>query len=45
MDYNLLEEKWIPVLYRNGRNERIGICKAFEDAHMILQIAASNPMD
>jgi CRISPR type I-E-associated protein CasA/Cse1 len=45
MNYNLLEEKWIPVLYRNGKWDRIGIRKAFEDAGRIRQIAASNPMD
>jgi hypothetical protein len=43
--YNLLEEKWIPVLYGSGRTDRVGICKALEDAHNIRQIAASNPMD
>jgi hypothetical protein len=43
--YNLLEEHWLPVLYRDGRTERIGICQAFEDAGRIRQIAATNPMD
>lgn len=45
MDYNLLDEDWIPVLYRNGDWRRVGIRKALEDAHRIRQIAASNPMD
>jgi hypothetical protein len=45
MNYNLLDEKWIPVLYRDGRWERVGIRKVFEDAGRIRQIAASNPMD
>ena len=45
MNYNLLDEKWIPVLYRDGRWERVGIRKALEDAGRIRQIAASNPMD
>ncbi len=45
MTYNLLDEKWIPVLYRNGECKRVGILKAFEDANAIRQIAASNPMD
>ncbi len=45
MDYNLLDEKWIPVLYRDGRWERVGIRKAIKDAAQIRQIAASNPMD
>lgn len=43
--YNLLEENWIPVLFRDGKVGRVGIYKAFEDAHKIRQIAASNPMD
>ncbi|HOQ06056.1 MAG TPA: type I-E CRISPR-associated protein Cse1/CasA [Anaerohalosphaeraceae bacterium] len=43
--YNLLEEKWIPVLYVNGKTERVGIWQALTDAHKIRQIAASNPMD
>lgn len=43
--YNLLEEKWIPVLYGDGRTDRVGICQALTDARTIRQIAASNPMD
>lgn len=45
MGYNLLDEKWIPVLYRDGRYERVGILKALEDAPIIREVAASNPMD
>ena len=45
MNYNLLDEKWIPVLYRDGKYERVGIRKALEEAGRIRQIAASNPMD
>lgn len=45
MNYNLVDEKWIPVLYRDGEYERVGIRKAFEGAGRIRQIAASNPMD
>ncbi len=45
MSYNLLDERWIPVLYADGRWERVGIRKALEDAGMIREIAASNPMD
>lgn len=45
MNYNLIEERWIPVLYRDGRAERIGIRRAFEEANAIRQIAATNPMD
>lgn len=28
MKYNLLDEKWIPVLYRDGKYKRVGIRKA-----------------
>ena len=45
MSYNLLDEEWIPVLYRDGRWKRLGIRKVLEDAGRIRQIAASNPMD
>jgi len=45
MTYNLLDEKWIPVLYRDGRYERVGIRKALADAGRIRQIAASNRME
>lgn len=45
MNYNLLDEGWIPVLHRDGRWKRVGIRKALEDAGCIRQIAASNPMD
>lgn len=43
--YNLLEEKWIPVLYSDGKTDRVGIWQALTDARAIRQIAASNPMD
>lgn len=43
--YNLLDKQWIPVLYRDGRYERVGIRTALEEAGQIRQIAASNPMD
>jgi hypothetical protein len=45
MSYNLLEENWIPVLYADGRFERVGIRQALAKAGRIRQIAASNPMD
>jgi len=45
MNYNLLDEKWIPVLYNDGRTDRVGIKAAFKEAGHIRQIAASNPMD
>ncbi len=45
MKYNLLEEKWIPVLFKNGTTSRVGIIEALINASQIRQIAASNPMD
>ncbi len=45
MDYNLLEEKWIPVLWKDGHVNRVGIVEALTQAGSIRQIAASNPMD
>ena len=45
MIFNLLTERWIPVLYTDGRYERVGIRQALTEAGRIRQIAASNPMD
>jgi hypothetical protein len=45
MNYNLLEEKWIPVLWKEGNTNRVGIIEALTEAGRIRQIAASNPMD
>ena len=45
MKYNLLEEKWIPVLWKQGNTSRVGIMEALTQAGHIRQIAASNPMD
>lgn len=45
MTYNLLEEPWIPVLWNNGKVNRVGIKVALTQAGRIRQIAASNPMD
>jgi hypothetical protein len=45
VNYNLLDEKWIPVLWKDGKSCRVGIREAFEHAAPIRQIAASNPMD
>ncbi len=44
-DYNLLEEGWIPVLYRDGRRQRVSLFQALTEACAIRQIAATNPMD
>ncbi|HWP39712.1 MAG TPA: type I-E CRISPR-associated protein Cse1/CasA [Tepidisphaeraceae bacterium] len=43
--FNLVDEPWIPVLYSDGRFERVGIKAALTEAGKIRQIAASNPMD
>ncbi|MCC7350778.1 MAG: type I-E CRISPR-associated protein Cse1/CasA [Phycisphaerales bacterium] len=43
--YNLLDERWIPVLRQDGRFEHVGIKAALTEAGTIRQIAASNPMD
>ncbi len=45
MNYNLLKESWIPVLWKNGNSSRVGIIEALTHAGRIRQIAASNPMD
>jgi hypothetical protein len=43
--YNLLEEKWIPVLWTDGEYTCVGIKEALLQAGRIRQVAASNPMD
>ncbi|MFH1069494.1 MAG: type I-E CRISPR-associated protein Cse1/CasA [Candidatus Glassbacteria bacterium] len=45
MSYNLLDEQWIPVLWADGKNSRVGIMEALTQAGRIRQVAASNPMD
>ncbi|MCD6416007.1 MAG: type I-E CRISPR-associated protein Cse1/CasA [Planctomycetes bacterium] len=45
MNYNLLDEPWIPVLASDGSVRRVGIRDALTQAGVIRQIAASNPMD
>ena len=45
MNYNLLDENWIPVLYHDGRWERIGINSAFLHATRIHGIVQSSPLD
>ncbi len=45
MNYNLLEEEWIPVLFSNGMVKRVNVIKAFTEANRIRGIAATNPMD
>jgi hypothetical protein len=45
MNFNLVDESWIPVLRANGHFEKLGIRLALTEAGTIRQIAASNPMD
>ncbi len=45
MNFNLLDEKFIPVIWSDGRLGRVGIRTALAEAGRIRQIAASNPMD
>ena len=45
LNYNLLEQEWIPVLYRDGIRKRVNILEAFAQANRIREVAASNPMD
>lgn len=43
--FNLLFEKWIPVIRMTGKAERVTLREALLEAGSIRQIAASNPMD
>ncbi len=45
MNYNLLDYAFIPVIWSDGRADRVGIKTALAEAGSIRQIAASNPMD
>jgi hypothetical protein len=45
MNFNLLDEEFIPVIWSDGRVGRVGIRTALAKAARIRQIAASNPMD
>jgi len=45
VNYNLISELWIPVLWKTGNTSRVGIIDALTQAHEIRQIAASNPMN
>ncbi len=42
--YNLMEENWLSVLYRDGRPATLNLIEVMEQAHS-LQLAYSNPMD
>lgn len=43
--YNLLEEKWIPVLFESGDFGKVSALEALENAHQIRQLVPNNPMD
>lgn len=43
MTFNLVDKKWIPVLYRDGRADRVGIREALADAS-IREIRDSSPL-
>jgi len=45
VSYNLLEEKWIPVLWKDGHSDRVGIIEALECAGGIRCIALASPLD
>jgi len=45
VNYNLLDEKWIPALYNNGINKRVNLMEALMQASRIREIASANPMD
>ncbi len=45
MQFNLLDEPWIPVLREDGTFGRVGIREALLQAGRIRTIAAANPMD
>ena len=45
MNYNLLEEKWIPVLWKDGHTSRVGVLEALELPGEIHCIALASPLD
>jgi hypothetical protein len=45
LSYNLLYEKWIPVLWNNGDYSKVGIKEALIQAYQIRQIATPSPLD
>jgi hypothetical protein len=45
VSYNLLEEPWIPVLWKDGHSSRVGIIDALEGAGDIRCIALASPLD
>ncbi|MDD3732974.1 MAG: type I-E CRISPR-associated protein Cse1/CasA, partial [candidate division Zixibacteria bacterium] len=45
MNYNLLEEKWIPILWKEGKTGRVGVITALEQASEIRCITLASPLD
>ncbi len=45
MNYNLLEEKWIPVLRIDGSPDRVGVIEALAKAREIREIVLASPLD
>ncbi|MCC6160565.1 MAG: type I-E CRISPR-associated protein Cse1/CasA [Deltaproteobacteria bacterium] len=45
MNFNLIDDPWIPILRHNGTYERVGALRALAEAQDIRQLAAPNPMD
>lgn len=45
MSFNLLDAKWIPVLWTDGTPDRVDILTAVTEAANIREIAASSPLD
>lgn len=39
MQFNVLTEPWINVLYKDGHVEKVGLRKLYEDAHLISRIS------
>jgi len=44
-NYNLLDEKWIPVLHSDGTFDHVGIKEALMQAGRIRQITTASPLD
>src|SRR5579862_623808 len=43
--FNLLDEPWIPALYRDGNFKNVGIKRALAEAAEIREIHAASPLD
>ncbi len=43
--FSLVTEPWIPVMWRDGATERLGLAETMRRAHEVRGIVAPNPMD